>query len=383
MAVVIVGAGIAGYSVARELRKQMQDIPLVMVTADSGDNVYKPNLSKALAMGKQPDDLVMQPAAAMAEQLQMDIKANTKVLSIDTATQRLVFEDQSEQSYDHLVLALGAQQRVLPIPGFEFACSVNDLADYRRFYAALPDVADAPRVGIVGGGLIGCEFANDLAAAGYAVDVVEPQRWPMASLLPEPCGQVVAEALAELGVQWHWGQMVNAIAPEGAGYALTLSGGQKLSVDVVLSATGLQPNTQLASEADLAVNRGIVVDGFMQASAPHVFAIGDCAELDGQVLPYVAPIMQQAKAVAATLSGTVTEVSYSAMPVAVKTPACPVVVSPVYGGGTVAPDAWQLAGTGQDWVATYGDSEQPQGFVLTGDKVKERMQWMRKVPAWR
>ena len=112
------------------------------------------------------------------------------------------------------------------------------------------------------------------------------------------------------------------------GLRVTLSDDSRVDAELVLSAIGLRPRTALAQAAGLAVNRGVVADRWLATSAPHVYAIGDCAEVEGHTLPYVLPLMQQGRALAATLAGTPTPVIYPAMPVTVKTPACPTVVCP-------------------------------------------------------
>lgn len=393
MALVIIGTGIAGYTLAREIRKNDSDVDIIMVSADDGANVYKPNLSKALTMKKSPDELVMQPTQAMADQLQVKIMPQHMVVELQADKQRLVLGGGEELHYDQLVLAVGARQRQLPLlaelkPELQrHVYSVNDLQDYRAFHDALHDPANESmrnkHVGIIGGGLIGCEFANDLIANGFRVSVIEPMQWPMANLLPQACGLAVQKALAELGVQWYLSDTVEQLdhADEDSGVQLHIASGAMIEVDVVLSATGLLPNIELAEKAGLTVERGVVVDEYGMTSNKNVFAMGDCMQLDGHVLPYVAPIIQQAKAIAASLTGTPTVIRYAALPVAVKTPACPVVVSPSYVKSTHG--EWRTEGEGLNWQAVYYVNDEPQAFVLTGEKVSERMQWMRALPAWR
>lgn len=387
MSIIIVGTGIAGYTLARELRKIDADCSIVLLTADSGANVYKPNLSKALAMDKSPNDLVMQSVEDMAAQLNVEIMPNSAVAAIKPEQKAIELADGRLMDYSALVLAVGASQRELPVvvaaSDQAVMHSVNDLADYQRFREQLDGLPANAHVGIIGGGLIGCEFANDLVAQGYRASVVEPMAWPMGQLLPEPCGHAVQQGLAAIGVDWQLETVVESIATDDEGVKLELANGQSVVVDMVLSATGLLPNVQLAKDAEIEVGRGVVINDYAQTSDENVYALGDCAELDGVVLPYVAPIIQQAKALAATLTGTPTAVRYAALPVAVKTPACPVVVSPVYDAALVEQGTWHIEGEGLDWQAVFYVGDQPHGFVLTGDKVSARMQWTRALPAWR
>ena len=115
---------------------------------------------------------------------------------------------------------------------------------------------------------------------------------------------------------------------DGEDYEVTLATGQTLVADIVLSAIGLQPNTSLAKAANIQTSRGIVTNTLLETNQADIYAVGDCAEVNGTLLPFVMPIMQQARALAKTLSGQSTAVHYPAMPVAVKTPAAPLTVLP-------------------------------------------------------
>ena len=199
-------------------------------------------------------------------------------------------------------------------------------------------------IAIMGGGLIGCEFANDLAAAGYAVSVIDPGAYPLASLMPEQAGRQLLEPLAKIGVTWRFGTSVQSVNKAASGYALTLADGSSMQADLVLSAVGLRPRTQLARDAGIAVNRGIVVNERLCSSDESIYALGDCAEIEGKVLPFVLPIMHAGRALARVLNGEDAKVVFPAMPVVVKTPAHPVAVSPV---ARDAVGAWQEMASGQ------------------------------------
>ena len=161
---------------------------------------------------------------------------------------------------------------------------------------------------------------------------------------------------------------------------LRLSDGTTIVADAVLSAVGLRPNLDLARKAGIATRRGIVVDRYLEASTPGVFALGDCAEVEGLVLPFVMPIMQAARALAKTLSGTRTAVSYPAMPVVVKTPAHAVVVAPPSPGGE---GHWEVTVTEQGARAVYRDGQgRLLGFALTGAAVAEKQSLTKELPPW-
>ena len=179
---------------------------------------------------------------------------------------------------------------------------------------------------LLGAGLIGCEFANDLAAAGLPVTVIDPADAPLSRLLPPEAGDVFGRALSDAGVRLRLGAVVQSVARLARGYRLVLTSGEPLEADLVVSAIGLVPRTALAREAGLDVADGIVTDAWCRTSVPDIFALGDCAAIEGRVRPYVLPIMHAARALAQCLRGTPTRVAFPVMPIVVKTPAIPAVV---------------------------------------------------------
>ena len=366
--IVIVGSGLAGYTLLKEIRKRDAAVPVTLVTADDGAFYSKPNLSNALTAGKTAAALASASAEKMADSQNATILAHTRVTAIDTQARR-IRTDGGEIEYSKLILALGAD----PFPhglsgsGAAGVLAVNDLADYAAFRAALDG---RKRVTVLGGGLIGCEFANDLAHAGFAVDVVHLGEWPLERLLPVEAGRRLADSLAALGVTWHFGRSGKSVERTANGYRIELDNGEAIEAEVVLSAIGLRPRTRLAQEAGIAAGRGIQVDALLQTSVPDVYALGDCAEVDGVNLPYVQPLMVQARALAATLAGTPTPVVYPAMPVMVKTPAHPVAVLPPKPG---AQGGWQVECGDSGVCALHVDAAgRLQGFALTGGETGKR-----------
>lgn len=326
--VVIVGSGLAGYNTAREMRKLDKATPLVIISRDAADFYSKPMLSNALAGKKSAADLVMKPAATMASDLGATVLAYTEVSAIDTGSRTLSLSDGQSLVYRDLVLALGADPIRLPLEGdgARDVLSVNDLQDYARFAQALEG---AQQVVILGAGLIGCEFANDLLARGIRPTVIDIAERPLGRLLPPEAGERMRDQLQDAGVSFRFGAAVTRVDRHGSAYRLHLDDGTGLDADLVLSAIGLRPRTALAQAAGVLVGRGgVQVDRLLATSAPHVYAVGDNAQVAGHNLPYVLPLMQQARALGATLAGTPTAVNYPAMPVIVKTPAWPTVVCP-------------------------------------------------------
>ncbi|MCQ3827965.1 FAD-dependent oxidoreductase [Microbulbifer elongatus] len=374
--IVIIGTGLAGYHLAREFRKLDQRTPLVLITGDDGTFYSKPLLSASLAHGKSPQQLATATAEEMAKELNAEILVHTHVTDLDRAAKRLSLVSDSggitaELAYARLVLATGANCAPLPPiegDGQSRLFRVNSLADYHRFRTAL---ANRKRVLLIGAGLIGCEFANDLIQAGFTVEVVDLQPWPLANLLPEAAGRDIQASLENAGVRFHFGHSIRQLDRQAGGIRTQLSDGTTIEADIALAALGLAPNTGLAEVAGLETGRGIVTNRQLQTSDPDIFALGDCAEVDGHNLFYVAPLTQSARALAQTLAGTPTPVEYGCLPVAVKTTLRPTVVCPPRNRHNSGD--WKVTRLSDGIVAEYVDSSgQLQGFALTGSGIAQR-----------
>jgi rubredoxin-NAD+ reductase len=409
--IIIIGAGLAGWTTVREFRRLDATTPVVMITADSGDFYAKPTLSNAFAQKKAPEQLVVTPVAKMVEAQNVTLLAHTRVLSFDPYVKTVTTEkDGVIRSFDFssLVLATGALPIRVPVAGdaAEQVLSVNSLSDFKSFFEVLKSASSrriyclnsyenssnqgnenatsfSAKIVIMGAGLIGCEFANDLVNAGYYVSVVDPASRPLGALLPEAASESLRLALQDLGVEWHFGTTVQAVnqAEKDAESTLqvTLANGQIIPADVVLSAIGLRADTRLAVAAGLACERGIQVDATLQTSAPNVYALGDSAQYasaGNTTLPYVMPIMNAARALAQTLSGKLTEVVFPIMPVAVKTPALPLMIAP------------PTMGTKGQWTTSEAsvwqfNNEQnvTVGFVLAGALTAKRAEMVKLLQA--
>src|SRR5690606_38429952 len=329
--IIIVGAGLAGYTVAREFRKLDKETPLIMITADGGGFYSKPMLSNAFAQNKEAQQLVTQGATQMAEQLNATLTTNVTVNGIDTQAKK-IDTSSGVVEYDKLVLAVGAQPIRLDIKGnaAHRVLSVNHIDDYAAFREALRSSKNASpvRVAILGAGLIGCEFADDLAGAGHAVTLIDPSTRALAALAAPALSAGLQAALAARGVHFRLNTVAESVDQADADLRVELADGSTVEADVVLSAVGLRPDLRLAHAAQLKTNRGIIVDAAGQTSAPGVYALGDCAEYafpDGatRTLPYIAPIMTAGRAIARTLTGERTEIDLKPSPVLIKTPSYP------------------------------------------------------------
>lgn len=378
--VIIIGTGIAGYSLAKEFRKIDTHTPLVMITGDDGRNYSKPMLSTGFTKKATADSLAVSDAGSMGNKLQASIWTMTHVTKIDTDAQTIELNHVTILPYSKLVLAWGADVICPPLKGngLDLVYSINDLMDYADFRVAVKE-NDAKKILIIGGGLIGSEFANDLANGGFEIEAVDPLGYCLPTLLPEVAGKAVQSALEGLGCKFHFGSLVTEVN-KGAtkGVVATLDTGETIEADLVVSAVGVRPRIQLAEEAGIAVNRGIKANRLLETSAKNVYTLGDCAEIEGNVLFYVAPLMAGARALGKTLGGTPTEVSYPAMPVTIKTPICPVVVSPAPHG---AEGKWQITENGANIVAKYVDPDGKLiGFALTGEGTKQKLALQKELP---
>ncbi|MGE6528523.1 NAD(P)/FAD-dependent oxidoreductase [Pseudomonas sp. NPDC077382] len=373
---VIIGTGLAGYNLAREFRKLDSETPLLLITADDGRSYSKPMLSNGFAMNKDADALGMTVAGPMAIQLNAEIRTHTKVTRLDPANRR-VWIGNEPVPYRDLVIAWGAQTINVPVAGDaqDAIFPINDLLDYGRFREA---ALGKRRVLILGAGLIGCEFANDLLHGGYEVELVAPCEQIMPSLLPVESAAAVQRGLESLGARFHLGPVLERLGREDEGLVAQLSDGQQIPCDLVVSAVGLRPRTELAEAAGLQVSRGIEVDRLLQTSVEHVYALGDCAEVEGLNLLYVMPLMSGVRALARTLAGQPTPVTYGPMPITVKTPVCPLVVSPP---AADSEGRWSVEGEGNDLTALFQDREgRLLGYALTGAAVQQRLVLNKQLP---
>ncbi|MGF0237464.1 FAD-dependent oxidoreductase [Rhodococcus sp. IEGM1300] len=382
--VIILGSGLAGYTVARELRKLNADTPIVLITRDGGEFYSKPSLSNAFQTGRLPDALVTSSAEQMAAQLNLKIHTRTSIEHINAQAQSVDIEGQPHR-YSSLVLALGADARRpdLQGDGVDAIVTVNDLDDYRRFRQ---QIGVNSRIAILGGGLIGCEFANDLRHTGHEVCIVDRATWPLSRLLPLEAGDAMAQALESIGVRLELGNAPVAVQRTNSGLQLHMADSRVIEVDYVLCAIGLVPRVDIARAAGISVDSGIITDACLRTSANNVYALGDCAQVHDLVLPYVMPIMLQARALAQTLAGQPTPVAYPAMPVTIKTSVLPTIVaSPM---GTHGLWSTELGGRCEKGIAQvkslYHDQQSRMlGFVLMGAATQEKAELLKTLPDWR
>ncbi|MBF0257019.1 MAG: FAD-dependent oxidoreductase, partial [Gammaproteobacteria bacterium] len=349
--------------------------------ADGGEAYSKPGLSTAVARRQQADELIQKDAASLALEFNCEIHTRTRVTAIDRRRRRLSLEagrGAEQLDYDKLVLALGADARVFPTEGSETLdiATVNDLDDYRRWRER---IGDQGRILLIGAGLIGCEFANDLGSVGFQVNVVDPAPWPLARLLPQVMGEMLVDALQQTGCRFHLGRKVVRYLSSASGPIAQLDDGTRIAFDHALSAVGLAPRTQLAKAAGLETGAGIITDRQMRTSDPHIFALGDCVQTDVGPLPFIAPLLAQVSVLADSLSKQHASLQLPALPVLVKTPALALVVCPPPPGSS---GDWQLEiSAAQSAKALFCDPEgNPLGFALCGEQTQQQKELAKTMP---
>lgn len=327
-AIVIIGAGIAGWSTAAAIRQRDPDTPIVLLSASAADYYPKPMLSMAYAQQREPDEIVEISGPAKAAELDVVLREHTKVIAINTKRKRLL-TTRGSLYYHKLILATGASQAILRChgDGAEDVIRINDLDSYRQLRTRLS--RPGMRVAIIGAGLIGCELAEDLARGGHEVTLIERGNQLLAQLLPKTIAESLRQQLSEHGIHCLLQREVNAIHRYEHGLLISLQDEDVVQADVIISAIGLVPNTRLAAAAGLACGRGIIVaKENMCSSDPDIYALGDGAQIDQHCYAYIEPIHRQAQTLAAALAGESQAFEPRQPLIRIKTPSLPLVVCP-------------------------------------------------------
>lgn len=270
--VVIVGGGAAGHAAAEALRREGFLGRLTLLSADTAPPVDRPNLSKDYLAGTAPEEWIpLRPPEFFAEQ-QIDLVLGARATRIDVASKRVIREDGTSHEYDALLLATGAEPVRLEVPGAELphVHYLRTLADSRAIIGALES---AKRAVVLGSGFIGLEAAASLRKRGLEVHVVSPDARPLEKVLGSALGGLIQRLHEQHGVKFHLGQRVSAITPGG----VTLSDGSSVEGELVIAGIGVKPALALAETAGLELDRGIVVDRYLETSVPGIYAAGDVA----------------------------------------------------------------------------------------------------------
>jgi NADPH-dependent 2,4-dienoyl-CoA reductase/sulfur reductase-like enzyme len=270
--VVIVGGGVAGYWAAVTLRDKGYSGRLTILSADASLPCDRPNLSKNYLAGTALEDWLLLRPAEFYQERDIDIRLNARVMRIDTPRRRVELDDGSSYGFDRLLLATGAEPARLQIPGADLP-HVHYLRTVADSRALVVGAQRASRAVVIGASFIGLEVASSLRARGLEVDIVGRESVPMENVLGPGVGTFIQHLHESHGVRFHLKASPSAID----GGAVMLDSGERLEADLVVIGIGVRPATALAESAGLEVDRGVLVDRYLETSAPGIFAAGDIA----------------------------------------------------------------------------------------------------------
>lgn len=316
--IAIIGAGQAGFQVAASLRELHYDGRVVLIGDEPHPPYQRPPLSKAYLLGECNESQVLLRPEAFYEQHRIELLKGRRAVAVDRNRRMVALDDDSVIEYDHLVLATGARNRPLPVPGNDLK-NVFFLRTLDEAAALRAHMASGKNAVVIGAGFIGLEFAASAAKQGLNVTVLDVAARPMARAVSETMSGIFAREHAKMGVRLSFNaQVMRLLGKHGVVEAVETVDGNVLPADLVVIGIGVIPNVELAATCDLAIENGIVVDEFLQTADPHISAIGDVA---AHVNPYagtrvrlesVQNASDQARCVAARIMGRAN--AYTALP---------------------------------------------------------------------
>jgi len=330
--VVIIGAGLAGWHVIDAIRAKDTEIPITLITADSGDRYHKPMLTMAISQNKRASDLVRASGSEAANTAEVTLLANTQVTDIDPVSQTVQVRSTTQSDdtlttigYEKIVLAMGAHPIFPKSLPQDLVWHVNHIERFSQLQEEL--ATGSQHVAIVGAGMVGTEIAEDLLKAGHKVTLIDLNDAPLSQMLPAKATARIAKAIESQGIQFLGGYQVSAVTRVGSNdddsddaeklqvdYSPLSSDAhntdiqplEPLIVDHVIASTGLTVDEQLPAAAGVEFDRrtGIVVDAAtLRTNAANIYAIGDCMSINGVACRYVAPLRAQAATIADDILG--------------------------------------------------------------------------------
>jgi NADPH-dependent 2,4-dienoyl-CoA reductase/sulfur reductase-like enzyme/nitrite reductase/ring-hydroxylating ferredoxin subunit len=271
--VVIVGAGAAGNAAAEMLRREGYEGPVTMITSEKTIPYDRPNLSKDYLAGNAPEEWIPLRTPEFYEQHKIELVLGRRVIDLDVQAKRVVLEDGSTREFGALLLATGAEPIHLPTPASAGSrvLYLRSLDDSRAIIAEA--TSNVKSVVVIGGSFIGLEVAASLRTRGLDVHVVAPESRPLEKILGAELGDFVRALHEKKGVVFHLGHTVKQIDVG----SVTLDDGATLAADFVVIGVGVRPRDELASKAGLAMDKGVVVNEYLESSVPGIYAAGDIA----------------------------------------------------------------------------------------------------------
>jgi nitrite reductase (NADH) large subunit len=279
--IVIVGAGIAGVSAAEAARKTNPTTEILLLSSENHLPYYRLNLTRYLAGELSADQLVIHPEDWYWQNA-IQLLLNIRVLSFDLEQGEITLSDNRQMTFDSLLLTVGSTPFVPPFGGSTIK-NVFTLRTIEDADGILTACQGGNKCICIGGGLLGLETAGALARRGVNVTVLENQPWLMPRQLNETSAKILLEKIKQVGIEIRTGVKVKGITGDAAVNGVMLEDGTTLPAQVVVISAGIRSNISLAKQAGLSVNQGIIVDAAMHTSAPHVYAAGDAAELNGML----------------------------------------------------------------------------------------------------
>jgi len=273
---VIVGASLAGAKAAETLRSEGFAGRVVLIGEEAERPYERPMLSKEYLRGEKPAAKLYVHDEGFYADNDIELLTGTRVASLDPGTHEITMQDGARMPYSKLLLSTGAAPRRLPLPGTDLP-GVRYLRKMADSDALRTAIGAASRVVVIGAGWIGSEVAASARQLGAEVSVVAPEAVPLERVLGPLLGGVYRDLHSERGVDLHLSTQIEAIVGGGSAEGVRTTDGLVIEGDLVVVGVGVSPRDELAQQAGLTLENGIVVDEYLRTSAPDVFAAGDVA----------------------------------------------------------------------------------------------------------